>query len=121
MFIEPLEANSNPAYVHATNGYLNYMLGRTSKKQVCNEITSYILKIQNYLIWLYQSGSKYETPFWEHARSLQFDDNLFNALINICSSNSMESVWSLMDEQEVPEQYGQWDLSSIRNWIQNTK
>ena len=73
------------------------------------------------MIWLYQSGSKYETPFWEHARSLQFDDNLFNALINICSSNSMESVWSLMDEQEVPEQYGQWDLSSIRNWIQNTK
>ena len=121
MFLEPLEANSNPAYVQATNRYLSYMLGRMSKKQVYDEIFSYVLKIQNYLLWLYQSGSKYDTPFWDYATSLKFEDNLFDALVNVCDNRSMESIWSLMDSGDVPEQYGQWDLSSIKTWIQNTK
>ena len=121
MFIEPLEANSNPAYVRATNTYLSYLKGSLSKKYIYSEIYSYVLKIQNYLLWLYQSGSKYNTPFWDYATSLKFEDNLFDALVNVCNNRSMESIWSLMDDQSVPEQYGQWDLSSIKNWIQNTK
>ena len=56
-----------------------------------------------------------------NSSKVKFDDNLFDALVNVCSDRSMESVWSLMDDQSVPEQYGQWDLSSIKNWIQNTK
>ena len=121
MFIEPLEANSNPAYVHATSTYLSYLKGSLSKKYIHTEIFSYVLKIQNYLLWLYQSGSKYDTPFWDYATSLKFEDNLFDALVSACSHRSMESIWSLMDEQSVPDHYGQWDLSSIKNWIQNTK
>ena len=55
------------------------------------------------------------------SEKLPFEDNLFDALISVCSNRSMESVWSLMDDQSVPDHYGQWDLSSIKNWIQNTK
>ena len=121
MFLEPLEANSNPAYVQATNRYLSYMLGRMSKRQVYDEIFSYVLKIQNYLLWLYQSGSKYDTPFWDYATSLKFEDNFFDGLVSMCSHRSMESIWSLIHDQSVPDHYGQWDLSSIKNWIQKTK
>ena len=121
MFLEPLEANSNPAYVQATNRYLSYMLGQMSKKKVYSEISSYALKTQNFLLWLYQSGSKYDTPFWDYATSLKFKDNLFDALVSVCSNRSMESIWSLMDNQSVPQQYGQWDLASFKTWIQNTK
>ena len=121
MFLEPLEANSNPAYVQATNRYLSYMLGKMSKKEVYSEISSYALKTQNFLLWLYQSGSKYDTPFWDYATSLKFEDNLFDALVSVCSNRSMESIWSLMDNQSVPQQYGQWDLASFKTWIQNTK
>ena len=53
---------------------------------------------------MYQAGSKYNTPFWDYATSLKFDDNLFDALVSVCSDRSMESVWSLMDDQSVPEQ-----------------
>ena len=120
MFLEPLEANSNPAYVQATNRYLSYMLGSMSKRQVNHEVLSYILRIQNYLIWLYQAGSKYNTPFWDYATSLKYDDKLFDSLINVCNNRSMESVWSLIDNQRVPDRYGQWDLSSIKTWLQNT-
>ena len=97
------------------------MLGRMSKRQVYDEIFSYVLKIQNYLLWLYQSGSKYDTPFWDYATSLKFEDNLFDALVSTCSNRSMESVWSLIDDGSVPERYGQWDLASFKTWIQNTK
>ena len=121
MFLEPLEANSNPAYVQATNRYLSYMLGKMSKKEVYSEISSYALKTQNFLLWLYQSGSKYDTPFWDYATSLKFEDNLFDALVSVCNNRSMESVWSLIDNGSVPERYGQWDLASFKTWIQNTK
>ena len=120
MFLEPLEANSNPAYVHATNRYLSYMLGGISKKQVYDEITSYVFKIQNYLLWLYQSGSKYDTAFWEYATSLKSKDKLFDALVSFCETRDHDMIWSLMEEEEVPKQYGQWDLSSFKNWINNT-
>lgn len=121
MFLEPLEANSNPAYVQATNRYLSYMLGKMSKKEVYSEISSYALKTQNFLLWLYQSGSKYDTPFWDYATSLKFEDNLFDALVSVCNNRSMEAVWSLIDNGSVPERYGQWDLASFKTWIQNTK
>ena len=52
---------------------------------------------------------------------LKFEDNFFDGLISLCSHRSMESIWSLIDDQSVPDHYGQWDLSSIKNWIQNTK
>ena len=73
MFIEPLEANSNPAYIRATNTYLSYLKGGLSKKYIHGEIYSYVLKIQNYLLWLYQTGSKYNTPFWDYAKEISYD------------------------------------------------
>jgi hypothetical protein len=121
MFLEPLEANSNPAYVFSTARYLKYMTGKMSKRQVCEQISDYILKIQNYLLWLYQSGSKYDTPFWNHASKLKFEDNLFDSLVSLCTNRSREMLWSMMESGDVPQHYGQWDLSSIRNWIENTK
>ena len=53
--------------------------------------------------------------FWDYATSLKFEDNLFDA-----NKLSNRSELMVIDDQK-PDHYGQWDLSSIKNWIQNTK
>ena len=121
MFLEPLEANSNPAYIHATNRYLSYMFGTLSKKTVYNEIITYISQVQNYLLWHYQSGSQYETPFWNYASSLKFNDNLFEAIVSVSENRSNEELWSLISQGDIPQLYGQWDACSFKNWIVNTR
>ena len=35
-------------------------------------------QVQNFVLWHYQFGSKYDTPFWEYAKSLTFEDEEFN-------------------------------------------
>lgn len=121
MFLEPLEANSNPTYLHATTSYLKYMLGYYSKDVLYEEIKSYIIKVQNYLIWHYQSGSIYETDFWNYAKTLQFSDPEFQTYKKICNTRSMERIWNYMELQKTPIPYGQWYLPSFKNWIENTQ
>ena len=120
MFLEPLEANSNPTYVHATNMYLNYIHGNLSKQKIYTEISSYIFEIQNYLLWHYQSGSIYETPFWKYAKSLSFNDLRFDQHLKISNSLSSQSLWRYMENQNENISYGQWFLPSFKNWIENT-
>jgi hypothetical protein len=120
MFLEPLEANSNPTYVHATQSYLNYIQGHYSKEDVYREISSYIFEVQNYLLWHYQSGSIYETPFWNYAKSLKFYDLKFNEYFKISKNNSTNKLWAYMEGEGNPVPYGQWHLPSFKNWIDNT-
>jgi hypothetical protein len=121
MFLEPMEANSNPAYLHATSTYLKYILGYISKEDVINEIKSYIIQIQNFILWHYQSGSSYDTDFWKYASSLKFFDEEFKDYVKICNTRSIQRVWSYMENQSNPIPYGQWHLPSFKNWIENTQ
>lgn len=120
MFLEPLEANSNPTYVHATQTYLNHIQGHYSKEDVYREISSYIFEVQNYLLWHYQSGSIYETPFWNYAKSLKFYDLKFNDYFDMSKNNSTDKLWAHMEGECNPVPYGQWYLPSFKNWIDNT-
>lgn len=120
MFLEPLEANSNPTYVHATNMYLSYILGNSTKEQIYKEISSYIFEVQNYLLWHYQSGSIYETPFWEYAKKLNFYDLRFEECVEISKSMPSQNLWRYLEDQKENIPYGQWYLPSFKNWIDNT-
>ena len=52
-------------------------------------------QLENIILWHYQFGSKFDTPFWEYAKSLPFNpDNKFLEMI--------------IDEKNDLEQYGQW-------------
>ena len=60
-------------------------------------------QLENIILWHYQFGSKFDTPFWEYAKSLPFNpDDKFYEMIS--------------DEKNDPEQYGQWRKWNFHNW-----
>jgi hypothetical protein len=120
VFLEPLEANSNALYMQASDLYIEYMLGNISKQTVNNEIRLYTKQVENFLLWHYQSGSIYETPFWDYASSFSFFDPNFNKFHTRAKNKSMLEVWHSMERMKIPDSYGQWFLPSFKNWIDNT-
>ena len=77
-FVEPMEATSLQFYQdlcrQAWDGIFNI-----KSWDVCNSNIRRVMKeIETFILWHYQYGSKYDTPFWEYAKSLPFNpDNKF--------------------------------------------
>jgi len=60
-----------------------------------------MIETQNIVLWHYQFGSKFDTPFWDYAKSLPFNpDQRFNDIIN----------------GNLDEEYGQWEQWNFKNW-----
>jgi len=77
-FLEPLEATSVGFYASICRYAWDHIVGNVSK-EICNQrIRAEMFRIQTFVLWHYQFGSKYETPFWKYAKTLQFSpDNEF--------------------------------------------
>ena len=45
-------------------------------------IRGIIEQIQNYVLWHYQYGSKYDTKFWDYAQSLEWEDDHMQTYID---------------------------------------
>jgi hypothetical protein len=70
-------------------------------------------------LWHYQFGSKYDTPFWEYAKSLPFyPDEKFKKLIKVpFTKKELEKVMNGEENFEIEKYlYGQWPTPSIKNW-----
>ena len=60
-------------------------------------------EIETFVLWHYQNGSKYDTPFWQYAKSLPFNpDESFNMMLS--NSNSRD------------DKYGQWYKPNFETW-----
>ena len=79
-------------------------------------IHEYIKQTQNFVLWHYQFGSKYDTPFWKYAKSLPFEpDSYFNEFIE---KSKLESYFELESKPRCDEDYygEQWTYSTFRYW-----
>ena len=100
-FIEPLEATALCLY-HRLCRYAWDGIFKNIPFNICNQnIKNEMVKIQNFILWHYQFGSKYDTPFWEYAKSLPFNpDQGFYDVAN----------------GKLDEEYGQWEHWNFENW-----
>ena len=79
-FVEPMEATSLGFYQDVCRQAWDGIFGN-EKLSVCNNtMRKYMKQIETFILWHYQYGSKYDTPFWEYAKSLPFnpDDEFDN-------------------------------------------
>jgi hypothetical protein len=111
-FLEPLEATSIAFYQEICRYAWDHIVDGVSK-EVCNQnIRKEMFRIQNFVLWHYQYGSKYNTPFWDYAKSLQFSpDEEFNDKLNEARENKVQ--YSNLE-------YSQWGIPSFKNWIEHT-
>jgi len=109
-FLEPLEATSVGFYLKIARYAWDHIVNGESK-EVCNQnIRKEMFKIQTFILWHYQLGSKFDTPFWQYAKTLPFTpDDEFNSMIQMAKNSDAVSE----------DIYSQWGIFSFRNWIQN--
>ena len=73
-----------------------------------------MFKIQTFILWHYQFGSKFDTPFWKYAKTLPFiPDDEFNNIVQYVKS--VDNTLSKKDYE-----YALWSIPSFKNWADNT-
>ena len=102
-FIEPMEATSVAFYQFICRESWDFIFQLQTPHDANNNIRTNMKQIENMILWHYQFGSKFDTPFWEYAKSLPFNpDDKFLEMIS--------------DEKNDPEQYGQWKKWNFEYW-----
>lgn len=116
-FLEPLEATSTGLYQMVAQHAWDTIVLNGSREEANNHLRGIVNQIETFVLWHYQFGSIYNTPFWEYAKSLPFQpDSYFNELLEKSTKYSMrELLWDHIEK----EVYGQWNPFSFKVWNEN--
>ena len=120
-FLEPLESSSVQAYVECARFFVDYIITKKeSLEQAACSAKQYIRQLQNFVLWHYQFGSKYDTPFWDYATKLSFKDKTFDAMVEYCLQTSKRDILPKSYGGRTSElsQYGQWPANSFKVWYE---
>ena len=60
-------------------------------------------KIETFILWHYQFGSKYNSPFWEYAKSLPFKPD--------------KEFLKILERKILNANYNQWEGYAFKNWL----
>jgi hypothetical protein len=118
-FMEPMEANSTAFFLSVAEFAWDCIFGITSPNKSNHLIKKLMKEIETFILWHYQYGSKYDTAFWEYAKSLPFHpDKKFKELIkNPFNKNELEMKFHSNENFKLEEYaYGQWASPSIKVW-----
>tara|TARA_Y100001963_G_C6718294_1_gene417845 strand:+ start:149 stop:1246 length:1098 start_codon:yes stop_codon:yes gene_type:complete len=108
-FLEPLEANAIQAYMEVNFFIFKQIISKEKTSQETSDrILRMIEEIQNFILWHYYFGSKYDTSFWSYASNLSFKDPNFNLILKEIKRGD--------DVIHSNKLYGLWHPSSVDNW-----
>ena len=116
-FLEPLEATSTGMYqMVAQHAWQTIFLG-ASQQDANAHMRMLVKQIETFVLWHYQYGSTYNTPFWDYAKSLPFEmDREFVTLLEKSRNHSFkELLWDHIDKEE----YAHWSSFNFKVWEDN--
>ena len=120
-FLEPLESSSTQTYIMWADYIMkNILTNEDSVSNASKECKRYIEKTQNFVLWHYQCGSKYNTPFWDYAKSLSFKDDEFDSMLYESKSYDKHGIIpkGYGGHAGNDDFYGQWSPYSFKVWDQ---
>ena len=120
-FLEPLESSSTQTYIMWADYIMkNILTNEDSITNASKECKRYIEKTQNFVLWHYQCGSKYNTPFWDYAKSLSFKDDEFDSMLYESKSYDKYGIIpkGYGGHAGNDDFYGQWSPYSFKVWDQ---
>jgi hypothetical protein len=118
-FLEPLESTAVQAYIECARYFVDYIITKKEPvEQAAHSAKQYIRQLQNFVLWHYQFGSKYDTPFWNYAKKLSFRDKTFDAMVEYCKQTTNRDILpkSFGGSTSSASQYGQWPANSFKIW-----
>lgn len=114
-FLEPLESTSMGYYLNVAEIIFLHILEDRDKEKTNESVRKLMKRIEKFVLWHYQFGSKYDTLFWEYARSLPFEmDNEFLHYLN----NSKENYLDVCFHSYQAPPYAQWTYYNFMIWNQ---
>ena len=63
-FLEPLEATATGFYLNVCRNIWDYIHEVQTREHTNQNVRNSIFEIEKFILWHYQFGSKYDTPFW---------------------------------------------------------
>ncbi len=100
-FIEPLESTALSTYQYLCRQAWDRMFGNNTLEVCNNKVRKMMKEVETFVLWHYQHGSKYDTPFWKYSKSLSFNpDKRFYEMFNDTTKSA----------------YGQWRKLNFVNW-----
>ena len=117
-FLEPLESSSTQTYLEWSRGIFDtILLGNGSMREREWDIRRYIKQTENFVLWHYQFGSKYDTPFWNYAKTLTFQDPFFQEYLDHAKKcDNYQIVPSSYGGDTAANLYSQWPAYSFKVW-----
>ena len=106
-FMDPLEATATDFYQTIARYAWDYIGGTQDKNGTNIEVRRIAKEVQNFILWHYQFGSKYDTPFWKYAKSLPFNPG----------GNFRQMMKLPIDSTQT---YGNWTPRIFDIWRSNT-
>ena len=114
-FLEPLEATSTRFYQTVCKSVYDYMDGLMNRQHVNKYVRDEMFRLETFIMWHYQFGSKYNSPFWDYAKTLPFrPDAGFNEALELSKRMTYLEI-----EQKIGG-YGQWSYASFKCWYDGT-
>ena len=119
-FLEPLEATATGFYQNVCQAIYCTTIGAIPRQSVNTYVREEMFRLEKFILWHYQFGSKYDTPFWEYAKSLPFNpDDKFNYMLEKSKGMTKLEI-DQQYEPNVSELYGQWSYLSFKTWYENS-
>ena len=107
-FLEPLESTATEAYLHWTKEIYGAIINGTTPN-----IKKYLRRVQRFILWHYQFGSKYDTPFWDYAKTIFDTDDSFNKFLYVSEQMSWDQAIG-----NIKYGYAQWPPFSFKYWAE---
>ena len=98
-FIEPLEATATSFYLYTARVGFDRFINKVDIPQCLQLLNKEINTIENFVLWHYKTGSKFNSPFWNYVKTLPF---------------------APIEKPVGKETYGQWERPSFDVWEENT-
>ena len=98
-FVEPLEATATGLYQYIARVGFERFLNNLPINECVKRLHREVDTIQNFILWHYKTGSKFNSRFWSHVETLPFTP---------------------IKAPKKGELYGQWHHKSFEIWENNT-
>lgn len=117
-FLEPLEATSTAFHLNVADAIFDHVFWGIDKQVSNQNVRNQIKRLQDFILWHYQFGSKYDTPFWDYAKSLPFnpEPEFYEMLDYINQGNSYDELVRISSTEEFSRFYGHWSSVSFKVW-----
>jgi len=119
-FLEPLEATAIQAYLFWAQRTFWWIIDKRSNPNFATqEFYKYTSQLQNFILWHYMFGSKYNTPFWKYTQEFTINDDEFHKIVFAIKKFSLiDIIDDRIDIGVSPHGYGQWMPWSFKNWYE---